>query len=222
MAFVSERTPPSGAIHLAPTKISPPRFDDRLARRERLDRVLDRGGRVTLVVAPAGYGKTVAVSQWAQRVVEPVAWYTVDEHDRTAERFWRYLAASLGRVVPSLGAETIRSIDEWAVDGDRHGDGVARRVGGGPCSDRARRRRGTPDRVRPHRTDWRSSSSGCRPHFESCCVREPIRRSRSLAGEPADGSPRSVNTTWRLSPRRPSVCFERWTSSTSTRRANSC
>ena len=70
-----------------------------------------------LVVAPAGFGKTVAVSQWAQDVDQPVAWYTVDEHDRTAARFWRYLAASLGRGDPRIGAETIRSIEEWAVDG---------------------------------------------------------------------------------------------------------
>ena len=99
-AVVSERTPPPGAIRLAPTKISPPQVDDRLERRERLDRLFDGGDRVVVVVAPAGFGKTVAVSQWAQHVGQPVAWYTVDEHDRTAARFWRYLAASLGRAVP--------------------------------------------------------------------------------------------------------------------------
>ena len=48
---------------------------------------------------------------------EPVAWFTIDEQDRPAGRFWRYVAAAFGRAVPNLGDETTGAIDEWAVDG---------------------------------------------------------------------------------------------------------
>jgi LuxR family maltose regulon positive regulatory protein len=101
----------------APTKIHPPAVDERLQRRPRLDDLLDSSERIALVVAPAGYGKTIAVAQWAERCPDPVIWFTIDAQDRPAARFWTYVATAVARAVPHLGDETIRAIDEWAVDG---------------------------------------------------------------------------------------------------------
>jgi LuxR family maltose regulon positive regulatory protein len=107
----------SGSPRLAPTKVRPPAVDERLRRRPRLDEMLDESARISLVVAPAGYGKTIAVAHWVDGRQVPVGWYTIDEQDRPAARFWRYVATAVGRALPKLGQETIGSIDEWALDG---------------------------------------------------------------------------------------------------------
>lgn len=53
---------------------------------------------LTLVIAPAGYGKTTLVSQWKARLLaknEPVSWFALDESDNNAEQFSRYFASAL-------------------------------------------------------------------------------------------------------------------------------
>ena len=64
--------------------------------RPRLYSLLDAGtrGPVTLLVAPAGWGKTVLLSDWAPTVTGPVGWLTLEPAD-TGERFWWYLHAAL-------------------------------------------------------------------------------------------------------------------------------
>jgi len=71
----------------------------------RLDEGLRLGRRLTLIAAPAGYGKTTLLSEWASRRLGessercPVAWLTLDEGDSDPARFWAYLAASLRTVI---------------------------------------------------------------------------------------------------------------------------
>jgi len=55
---------------------------------------------VVSIVAPAGYGKTNLLAQWARAHDHAAAWLTVDEADNDAARFLNLLAAALGRVVP--------------------------------------------------------------------------------------------------------------------------
>lgn len=75
--------------------------------------VLDKLGalqskRVTLVCAPAGYGKTTAVVSWLQAVAQVqeaqpstlVAWYSIEEGDDTLFTFVTYLTAAIERVLP--------------------------------------------------------------------------------------------------------------------------
>ena len=104
-------------VPLAPTKIRPPVTDERSTRRSRVDTLLDNGARVTLLIAPAGYGKTTAVAQWVQQRSQPVAWFTIDVFDDSPPRFWRYVAAALRRAVPEVGDETLGAIDDWALSG---------------------------------------------------------------------------------------------------------
>jgi len=47
-------------------------------------------GKLALVSAPAGYGKTTLLSAWAQQASIPVAWLSLDEGDNTPIRFLRY------------------------------------------------------------------------------------------------------------------------------------
>ena len=106
-----------GARLLTPAKIRPPSLRDDFRHRPRLDAALDAGARIALVVAPAGYGKTVAVAHWAQTQPTSVAWLSIDGQDEVPARFWRHLAASIARVRPGLGDETLVAIDEWATNG---------------------------------------------------------------------------------------------------------
>jgi LuxR family maltose regulon positive regulatory protein len=79
-------------------KLQLPRLPACLVPRERLLRRLDTGleGKLTLLSAPAGFGKTTLVSQWVadQRKQEPhppVAWLSLDPADNDPVRFWRYV-----------------------------------------------------------------------------------------------------------------------------------
>jgi LuxR family maltose regulon positive regulatory protein len=60
---------------------------------ERLDRAMAR--ELTLVCAPAGFGKTSLLGDWARRTRRTVAWVSLDEGDNDPVRFWRYVAAAL-------------------------------------------------------------------------------------------------------------------------------
>ena len=67
---------------------------------ERLDEGLARG--LMLVCAPAGYGKTVLLADWARRGQQPVAWLSLDVGDNDPARFWRHGVAALDRSRPGL------------------------------------------------------------------------------------------------------------------------
>ena len=55
---------------------------------------------LVLVVAPAGYGKTTLLSQWAHRDVRPFAWVSLDDGDDDPVTLLRHVAAALDRVEP--------------------------------------------------------------------------------------------------------------------------
>jgi LuxR family maltose regulon positive regulatory protein len=55
---------------------------------------------LVLVVAPAGYGKTTLLSQWAHRDVRPFAWVSLDEGDNDPVTLLQHVAAALDRVEP--------------------------------------------------------------------------------------------------------------------------
>ena len=70
---------------------------------ERLNEGLAAGHRLTLVSAPAGFGKTTLVSEWVAGCGRPVAWLSLDEGDRDPSRFLTYLIAALQTVAPGIG-----------------------------------------------------------------------------------------------------------------------
>ena len=61
------------------------------------------GCRLTLVSAPAGYGKTTLLAEWARTRGEEVAWLSLDEGDNDVTRFLAYLLAAIQRRVPEIG-----------------------------------------------------------------------------------------------------------------------
>jgi LuxR family maltose regulon positive regulatory protein len=85
-----------------PELVSRPRLIERLnvgllGRRDHFARKL------TLVSAPAGFGKTTLVSEWLSGVERPVAWLSLDEEDNDPVRFSTYLIAALQTVDPNVG-----------------------------------------------------------------------------------------------------------------------
>jgi LuxR family transcriptional regulator, maltose regulon positive regulatory protein len=67
---------------------------------ERLDEGMAR--ELILVCAPAGYGKTVMLADWARRRQQPVAWLSLDLGDNDPARFWRHGVAALDQGRPGL------------------------------------------------------------------------------------------------------------------------
>jgi LuxR family maltose regulon positive regulatory protein len=65
--------------------------------------------KLTLVSAPAGFGKTTLLSDWLRQADRPVAWLSLDEGDNDPMRFLAYLLAALRRMDPEIGqtAETM-------------------------------------------------------------------------------------------------------------------
>ncbi len=89
---------------LLTTKLHPPPKRERQVTRERLLAALEEGvkGRLTLVSAPAGYGKSTLLSSWYDRTDKDVAWLSLDEADNDPRRFLGYLLAALQRVDETL------------------------------------------------------------------------------------------------------------------------
>jgi LuxR family transcriptional regulator, maltose regulon positive regulatory protein len=93
-------------------RLAPPRLPNALVERERLLSALDGAlsNPLTLLSAPAGFGKTTLLSAWAGRHTAQVAWLSLDELDTSPTRFWVSLIAALRRCerdAPSLGETAV-------------------------------------------------------------------------------------------------------------------
>jgi LuxR family maltose regulon positive regulatory protein len=80
-----------------------------LVRRDRILQKLQQGlsSRLILFSAPAGFGKTTALSEWVQQTQQPVGWLSLDERDNDPTRFWTYLVAALQKADEALGEATL-------------------------------------------------------------------------------------------------------------------
>ncbi len=73
----------------------------RLRLIEQLNRELTR--KLTLISAPAGFGKTTLVSEWLQQIDRATVWLSLDESDNDPARFVTYLIAALQQIDLELG-----------------------------------------------------------------------------------------------------------------------
>jgi ATP/maltotriose-dependent transcriptional regulator MalT len=83
--------------------IPPPR--PKVVLRPRLIQRLNEGlhGKLTLISAPAGFGKSTLVSEWAAGCKRPTAWLSLDDGDNDPARFLAYLIAALQTIAPNIG-----------------------------------------------------------------------------------------------------------------------
>ena len=68
------------------------------------------GHKLTLISAPAGFGKTTLVSEWIVNCGQQVAWLSLDENDNNAERFLIYVISTMQTVSPNLGADILDAL----------------------------------------------------------------------------------------------------------------
>jgi LuxR family maltose regulon positive regulatory protein len=115
---------PDGPVDLptAPTVADPPGLDTVLhskffippPRRQRVDRVrlhdllrVDPPPPVTLVAAPAGYGKTTLVADWISADARAAAWLTLEASDNDPGTFWTAVATALGTLHPEASRRAL-------------------------------------------------------------------------------------------------------------------
>lgn len=92
------------------TKLYIPQLRPKMVSRPRLIERLNEGlyRKLTLVSAPAGFGKSTVVSAWAKRSGCPVAWVSLDAGDHDPVRFLVYLISALQTISPQFGEEILR------------------------------------------------------------------------------------------------------------------
>ncbi len=115
--------PRSPALPLRLTKLMPPRIGSRIVPRTRLTDGLSAEDLdpLTLVVAPAGWGKTTLLAAWIQqraRIPDPsVAWLSLDENDTDVTLFLRYVIAALSRhSALGAGAELLLDAPQPSIE----------------------------------------------------------------------------------------------------------
>ena len=96
-------------IPILKTKIHCPSPPSKLVRRpllmQKLNEGLESGKEITLVSAPAGFGKTTCISEWIQSLDLPVAWLSLDPSDDDPGRFLLYLIVALQTIDPTIGQQ---------------------------------------------------------------------------------------------------------------------
>lgn len=98
------------------TKLHIPRVQLGLVSRPQLMEKLDRGleEKLTLVVAPAGFGKTTALVEWVRHRDLSCCWFSLDPADNDPVRFYSYLIAALKTIEPRIGSRALSVLQSTA------------------------------------------------------------------------------------------------------------
>jgi len=107
---------------LLQTKLYIPQIPPDLVSRPGLLARLSQGmaGKLTLVSAPAGFGKTISLVAWIRTEKIPFAWITLDENDNDIGRFLAYLIAGLATIPVPIDDQLLslfRSREEPIIEG---------------------------------------------------------------------------------------------------------
>ena len=85
------------ALPILRTKLHPPLTATDIVPRPHLIDQLNQSRHqpLTLISAPAGYGKSTLISSWLDSLNEPSAWLSLDEHDNNLHQFLSYILAAI-------------------------------------------------------------------------------------------------------------------------------
>jgi len=90
--------------------IPPPR-NNAVVRSDLIERLNEGFHRkLTLISAPAGFGKTTLLSEWIASYKRVAAWLSLDEGDNDPARFWSHFVTALQMIVPNIGAEALSTL----------------------------------------------------------------------------------------------------------------
>jgi LuxR family transcriptional regulator, maltose regulon positive regulatory protein len=102
-------------IPILKTKLHPPELRPRLVARQTILPAISAGLRdgrkLTLISAPAGFGKTTLARAWLDASGLPVAWLSLEESEANPEQFLAYLVAALQTVIASVGADLLHALE---------------------------------------------------------------------------------------------------------------
>jgi LuxR family transcriptional regulator, maltose regulon positive regulatory protein len=110
---------PSAAPLIATKLLVPPPSASLLARERLITQIHGLQRALTLVIAPAGYGKTTLLSAWARQSATPIAWVSLDADDSAPHRFWAYVIAALDAAQPGVGVRAQALLDTTTVTLER-------------------------------------------------------------------------------------------------------
>lgn len=98
---------------LLTTKFYYPQPREGLVARPHLIQHLNAGerGMVSIISAPAGYGKTTLLSSWVAQSKHPVVWLSLDENDNNLSTFLTYLAAAIQRFDAGIGSDVLAALE---------------------------------------------------------------------------------------------------------------
>src|SRR5436309_6120806 len=87
------------------TKLYLPRLRPNVVSRPRLIERLNEGlqRKLSLISAPAGFGKTTLISEWVEGIERPTAWLSLDEGENDPARYVAYLVAALQTIAATIG-----------------------------------------------------------------------------------------------------------------------
>ena len=102
----------SDALLLTKLYIPPPRSNLVLRPRlvDQLNKGLSSGRKLTLISAPAGFGKTTLVSEWIASCEKSIAWLSLDEGDGDPHRFLSYLISALQTTASNIGKSALAAL----------------------------------------------------------------------------------------------------------------
>jgi len=97
------------SIPVLATKLQIPRSPPNVVLRPRLIERLNEGlyRKLTLVSAPAGFGKTTLLSAWAASCLHQVAWLSLDDGENDQTRFLSYIVSALRTISPTIGESVL-------------------------------------------------------------------------------------------------------------------
>lgn len=93
------------------SKVTIPRTVPNVLKRKKLFSILSNNitKKLTIVQAPAGYGKTTLLSLWCKHLDESAAWFTIDQNDNEPVRFLKYL-------IHTLSISMLKDVDQDLID----------------------------------------------------------------------------------------------------------
>ena len=100
---------------LIQTKLHPPYVNASLIERPLLMQKLNHNRKrpLTLVTAPAGYGKSTLLSCWLEMLTpQPTAWLSLDEYDDNLTTYMTYFVAAIQTMFPNIGRETMTLLSQ--------------------------------------------------------------------------------------------------------------
>lgn len=94
------------------SKTTIPQPMDETVERQRLNNLLqeDFSKKLTILCAPAGYGKTTTLSQWLHQTDTTIAWLSIDQADNDPIRFWQYIIRNVSEVTQTTINKELASL----------------------------------------------------------------------------------------------------------------